>query len=378
MQKTDNFDKNHAFIIAEAGVNHDGSLEVAEQLVKQASIANCDAVKFQTYFTEELVTANAPKAEYQKSKAKHEESQFEMLKRLELNRAWHHHLKNICDQCGIEFMSSHFSINALRFLVNEVGVKRLKIPSGEITNQPLLLASGQAKLPIIISTGASNLVEIEEALNILSFGGLAGDREKPCHEAFKEVGRSKEAILWRQKNVTLLHCTTQYPAPYEELNLKSILLMRKKFKIDVGFSDHSTDCQAATIACALGASIFEKHFTLDKTRAGPDHLASIEPMVLQQYVRAIRDCEIILGREDKLPTISESKNRLVVRKSLFSACSIKKGEVFTLENIACKRPATGLGTAHIWSLIGRKAQKTYQKDMPIDMSECGFATGVED
>ncbi len=321
------------YIIAEAGVNHDGSFKDAKKLIKEAKKAGADAIKFQTFKVENFVKKTSPKAEYQK-KDRFRESQYEMLKRLELSFNDFKKLKEYADKLSIDFMSTPFDIESLDFLVS-IGVKKLKIPSGEITNKPLLQKIALKKLPTILSTGMSDLKDINSAVNILKKNGL------------------------KLKNLTILHCNTDYPSNFEDINLKAMSTIKKKFEVKVGYSDHTLGFEVALGAVALGAEVIEKHFTLDKNRMGPDHSASLDPEELEKFIKSLKNLKIALGDGIKKPSKSEIKNIIPSRKSIVAQKSIKKGEIFSEENLTCKRPANGISPMYWDKIIGRKSDKNY-------------------
>lgn len=325
------------FIIAEAGVNHNGSLELAKQLVDVAVDCGVDAVKFQTFKASSLVTKTAKQAEYQTTNTGKSESQFDMLKRLELSEQAHRELVNYCELRNIEFMSTPFDSESIRFL-NGLGMTRFKIPSGEITNYPYLAMVGSYNKEIVLSTGMATLAEIEAALEILI-----------------ESGTEKNKI-------TVLHATTDYPTLMEDVNLTAMQTIAQAFKIKVGYSDHTQGIEVATASVALGASTIEKHFTLDRQLPGPDHKASLEPSELAQMVQAIRNIEVALGDGIKQPTVNEKKNMPLARKSIVAQTSIRKGEKFTEKNLIVKRPGSGLSPMRWNEIIGQVSQKNYEAD----------------
>lgn len=331
---------NKIFIIAEAGVNHNGSIEIAKKLVDAAVAAGADAVKFQTFKAEKLVCKNVQKAEYQMETTDKAESQFDMLKKLELTVDMHKQLISYCNQKGIMFLSTPFDIDSLEFLV-QCGVDIIKIPSGEITNYPYLRAVGRTGKKVIISSGMSTLDEVRDAVKVLKDNG------------------SKEIIV--------LHCNTEYPTPYADVNLKAMLTLRDELKIDVGYSDHTKGIEVPIAAAALGAMVIEKHFTLDKEMEGPDHKASLEPNELQEMVKAIRNIEIALGNGKKSPSESEKKNVGIVRKSIVARCNIIKGEKFTENNLTTKRPGAGISPMAWNDIIGKKAERDFKEDELIEL-----------
>ena len=348
-------------IIAEAGVNHNGSLDMAIQLIKKASEAKVDVVKFQTGKPERVISQHAPKAEYQTRTTQKEESQLNMIKKLELSNANHYTLKKICKENNLEFLSSPFDLESVTFLSEELDVSRIKIASGEITNAPLILKAAETKKPIILSTGMCTMADIELALGIIAFGYLKSD-QSPSRENFHEAFISEEGQIILKENVTLLHCTTEYPSPYSSINLNAMDTLKVAFGLEVGLSDHSPGIFVPLAAVAKGGVVIEKHFTLDRTLPGPDHKASLEPNELSEMVKGIRAIESTLGTTQKLPDQAELKNRNIARKSLIASVAIKKGEIFTKENLTCKRPGTGVPPIHYWDYLGRKANKNYNPD----------------
>lgn len=328
------------FIIAEAGVNHNGSLELAKKMVDAAKEAGVDCVKFQTFVSKNVVSQEASKAEYQKLQTDKNETQLEMLKKLELSFEEFIELNNYCDAKEIEFMSTAFDLESIDFL-SSLEMKRWKIPSGEITNLPYLVKIAQLKKPVILSTGMSSMDEIRDALSIL-----------------REHGAT---------SITVLHCTSEYPAPYNEINLKAMSTIANEFNVKIGYSDHSKGIEVPIASTALGATIIEKHFTLDRLMDGPDHKASIDPDELIKMVKSIRNIELALGNGVKELADSESKNVELVRKSIVANCDIKKGTIFTEEMLTTKRPGNGI-TPMLWhDVIGEKAKKDFYKD---EMIEC--------
>ncbi|MDO6579734.1 N-acetylneuraminate synthase [Photobacterium sp. 2_MG-2023] len=347
-------------IIAEAGVNHNGDEKLAFKLVEAAHKAGADIVKFQTFKAKNLVTEDAEQATYQVTNTKKKESQLAMLSRLELSYEAHHKLVSHCDFLGIEFLSTAFDSESLEFLVNDLGIKRLKIPSGELTNAPLVLEHARTGCDLIVSTGMASLAEIEMALGVIAFGYVAEEFAEPSIIAFQQAYASEAGQKALKEKVTILHCTTEYPAPMNEINLKAMDTMGCAFELAVGYSDHSEGITIPIAAVARGAVLIEKHFTLDKNMEGPDHKASLEPSELAQMVKAIREVEVALGSNVKTPTVSEVKNKAVARKSLVASEKIRAGDVFTFDNLTIKRPGTGMSPYDIWGLQGRKASKDYQ------------------
>ncbi|MAK71332.1 MAG: N-acetylneuraminate synthase [Idiomarinaceae bacterium] len=347
-------------IIAEVGVNHNGDMNLAKVLIDAAHQAGADIVKFQTFNASSLVTETAKQASYQSRNAGKEESQFDMLKRLELSHSQHVDLKGYCDRLGLEFLSTAFDDDSLDFLVNDIGVKRLKIPSGEITNAPFLLRHAQTGANLIMSTGMANLSEIEQALGVLAFGMLNPITESPSRSAFLKAYGSSEGQALLKQRVTLLHCTSDYPAPIEQINLEAINTLRSAFGLPVGYSDHSAGITVPIAAATMNASVIEKHFTLDRNLPGPDHKASLEPDELQRMVQAIRDVELAKGDGVKRPTLNEFETMSVARKSLVAARNIRIGQRITVDDVAVKRPGDGMSPFLLWELIGKVSQRNYQ------------------
>lgn len=355
------------WIIAEAGVNHNADAEMALCMVETAAQAGADAVKFQTFKTEELVSRTAPKADYQKKTTGSDESQFEMVRKLELDWPTHHRLASRCREVGIAFLSAPFDLTSLAFLVHDMQLATLKIPSGEITNGPLLWRAASSGRRIILSTGMADLREIEQALAVLACGYC----QKPASDAaFLAAYHSPEGREYLQDNVTLLHCTTAYPTPFESVNLRAMDTLAATFALPVGLSDHSPGISMPIAAAARGAVVVEKHFTLDRTLPGPDHRASLEPTQLKEMVTGIRAVERALGDGCKVADLAEWKNRDVARKSLVALIPIHKGTRFTEANLGSKRPGTGISPMNYWMWLGRKATRDYSPDQPIHEDEC--------
>jgi len=352
------------YIIAEAGVNHNGSLDMALRLVDAAAEAGADAVKFQTFKAERLVQRHAPKAAYQKQTTEAEESQYDMLRRLELPYEAQKNLLEYCGERKIDFLSTPFDEESLDFLKDDLGLQTIKLGSGEVTNAPLLLRTAQKGVSLILSTGMSTLGEVETALSCLAFGYLKRE-EVPSQEAFLRAYASSEGRELLERQVTLLHCTSEYPAPLEDVHLRSMLTMREAFGLPVGYSDHTEGIAVSVAAAALGASVLEKHFTLDRTLPGPDHKASLEPGELAELVRSVRQVEKALGENRKVPSPSEWENRGIVRKSLVAKRSISKGEPFTSENLTCKRPGKGISPFEYWDMLGTMSSRNYKQDEEI-------------
>jgi N-acetylneuraminate synthase len=355
-----------AFIIAEAGVNHNGSLELALRLVDTAADAGADAVKFQTFRAVELATQQAQKADYQLRTTSADEGQFEMIRKLELSEEMHVAIVEHCKKRGIQFLSTPFDSASLRMLIERFGLQTIKLSSGDITNAPLLVDAARSAPHVILSTGMCGLKEVEAALGALAFGFTATESAAPGAAAFGAAYASGTGQQALRDRVTLLHCTTEYPAPLQEVNLRAMDTLAKAFALPVGYSDHTEGIHVAVAAVARGARMLEKHFTLDRTLPGPDHKASLEPDELTQMVTAIRQIETALGDGVKRPTASEWANRQIARKGIVAARAISKGEAFSAGNLAVKRPASGRSPFEYWDLIGRKAKHSYAPDDPVD------------
>lgn len=352
-------------LIAEAGVNHNGSLERALAMVDAAATANADVVKFQTFRAGDVISRNAPKAEYQVATTGAGENQLEMVRKLELSESDHRALMARAKERGITFLSTPFDLPSVRFLTRELALPTIKIGSGEITNAPLLLEVARAKPRIILSTGMSTLAEVAAALGVLAFGYTAPVDARPGRHAFEAAFASEAGKAALRERVSVLHCTTEYPAPDWESNLRAIATLEREFHLPVGFSDHTTGTHVAIAAVALGARIIEKHFTLDRSLPGPDHAASLEPAELAALVKAVRDVEAALGDGVKRPTPSEAKNLPIARKSLVAARAIRAGDAFSSANLTCKRPGNGRSPFDYWSLLGTSAKRGYEEDDAI-------------
>lgn len=352
-------------VIAEAGVNHNGSLERARHLIDAAAAARADAVKFQTFRADAIVSRHARKAAYQERTTGVDESQLDMIRRLELSEVDHRALIAHAQSAGIEFLSTPFDEQSVDMLVNDLKLRTIKVASGEITNAPLLLRIAQSGCRIILSTGMSTLAEVEAALGVLAFGmlSLAGS---PSPEAFKQAFASPQGIALLSDRVMLLHCTTEYPAAVGEVNLRAMETMQKTFGLPIGYSDHTEGIHVAVAAVARGACAIEKHFTLSRALPGPDHKASLEPGELTAMVAAIRDVEAALGDGVKQPSPTEIGNRAVVRKSLVAARNIAAGEALGVDNLTCKRPGGGISPMHYWEWLGRPARRAYAADELIE------------
>lgn len=328
------------FIIAEAGVNHNGSLKIAKKMVAVAARAGADAIKFQTFRAQSLVSKFAPKAMYQKKTTGRDKSQLEMIKKLELSFNAHKQLQRYCRRKKIVFLSSPFDLSSIDVLKN-LGLKIFKVPSGEITNLPYLRKIGSLKKKIILSTGMSSLKEIKDAVGVLVKAGTP------------------------KTNIAVLHCNTEYPTPFKDVNLRAMVTIKKALGVNVGYSDHTPGVEVPVGAVALGAGIIEKHFTLDRNMKGPDHRASLEPDELMRMIKAVRNIEASLGRGIKKPSCSEMKNLNVVRKSIVAARPIKKGEIFSEENLGVKRPGTGISPMLWDKILGVRAKRDFRMDEMI-------------
>lgn len=329
-------------IIAEAGVNHNGDMQIAKQLIDVAAAAGADLVKFQTFRADTLVTKSATKADYQKATTTADESQHTMLLRLELTESMHDELIAHCRLRNIEFFSTAFDLESLEYL-NSLGLPRVKVPSGEITNLPYLRKIGSFGKEVILSTGMSNMGEIEAAIDVLEKAGTLRDR------------------------IIVLHCNTEYPVPMHEVSLRAMRSIGEAFGVRIGFSDHTEGIEIAIAAVALGATVIEKHFTLDRSLPGPDHKASLEPGELNAMISAIRNVELAFGDGIKRPTFSESRNTAVARKSLVASVAVKQGEVFSAENLAVKRPGNGISPMRWDEVVGRTAPRNFAADELIEL-----------
>jgi N-acetylneuraminate synthase len=352
------------YVIAEAGVNHNGSLEMAKKLVDAAIAAKADAVKFQTFKTESIVSRFAGKADYQKKTTGSKTSQFEMIKELELSESSQKELFNYCRDKGIQFLSTPYDLESINFLATALDLPTLKIASAEITNGPLLLRAAQSQKSIILSTGMCDPKEIETALEVLAFGYVQPDRA-PSLEEFKKAYLSPEGKSALLEKITLLQCTTEYPAPYDEIHLRAMESLREIFGLSVGYSDHTVGLAISFAATALGASIIEKHYTLDRNLPGPDHRASLEPDELAEMVRGIRMIEQAMGSPEKACRPCEQKNKPIMRKSLIANIEIKKGDLLSDQNLIVKRPGDGISPMQYWDYLGESANKDYGPDEKI-------------
>jgi N-acetylneuraminate synthase len=361
MNQTSTTDRT--FVIAEAGVNHDGDLARALELVDVAARAGADAVKFQTFKAESLVTAGAAKAAYQVANSGADGGQLAMLRALELGEDDHRSLVARCADRGIRFMSTAFDAASLRYLAG-LGMPAIKLPSGDITCAPLLLQAARLHQPLIVSTGMSTLADIEAALGVIAFG-LTEDRQPRGRVDFEAAYASEAGRRALAAHVTLLHCVTEYPAPPEAVNLRAMDTMAACFGLPVGYSDHTLGIAVALAAVARGATVIEKHFTLDRRLPGPDHAASLEPDELSQMIAGIRTIERALGSPRKGPAAVEIANRDVARRSLVAARPLRAGDVLDEDALACKRPGTGISPIHYYDALGRRAGAAVDVDMPV-------------
>ena len=346
------------FIIAEAGVNHNGDLQLARQLIQAAARAGANAVKFQSFVVDELVTPDVGMADYQKRNLASQDSQYQMLSRLALSFEQQQELASYAAEQGILWLSSPFDLKSLAFLVGSMRVPLLKIPSGELTNGPLLLAAGRSQLPLVVSTGMATLTEIAQALAIIAFGLLRADEEPTPHELSRVLDDSA-AWLALRAHVTLLHCTSEYPASPASINLNAMHTLREHFALPVGFSDHSQGIHIPVAATAMGAVMIEKHFTLDRQLPGPDHLASLEPDELAQMVAQIREIELALGSGHKQPTSAELNTAACARRRLVALQPIQVGERFDTSNLGVRRHHSGRSALDYWQLLGKVSEQEY-------------------
>ncbi|MDD6573033.1 MAG: N-acetylneuraminate synthase [Thermoflexaceae bacterium] len=331
---------DHVCIIAEAGVNHNGDFDLAKKMVDSAKEAGVDYIKFQTFVPEKLVSKSAEKAQYQKDTTGNTETQLQMLQKLTLSKENFIELKEYCDQIGIGFISTPFDLESIEFL-NSFGMDFWKIPSGEITNLPYLEAIAATGRKVVMSTGMCDINEIKLAVEVLEKGGV--------------------------NDIELLHCNTQYPTPFEHVNLKAMQTIEEETGKKVGYSDHTKGIEVPIAAVAMGATIIEKHFTLDKNMEGPDHQASLEPAELKAMVTAIRNIELALGTGEKEPTKSEIGNRKVARKSIVAKKKIQYGEIFTEDNLTIKRPGNGISPMRWYEVLGQKAKKNFEEDELVEL-----------
>lgn len=347
------------YVIAEAGVNHNGDVQRAFAMIDVAAEAGADAIKFQTFVPAALVSAAARKADYQQRNDPQNESQLAMLQRLTLDFDSHFQLLEHCETRGIDFLSSPFDAQSARFLLDRLRLRRIKLGSGELTNAPLLWHLATADVELVLSTGMATLDEIHQALGLccLAMDGITPHSAQDCLDAF-----DSERLRGR---ISIMHCTTEYPCPYDQVNLRAMDTLRTCFGLDVGYSDHTAGIAVSLAAVARGARIIEKHFTLDRALPGPDHAASLEPDELNDLVAGIRAVSLALGQTEKSPGSAELRNAEVARKSLVAARPIRRGEAFDQDNLTTKRPGSGLAPLYYWSLLGTVADRDYAADEPI-------------
>jgi N-acetylneuraminate synthase len=354
------------YVIAEAGVNHNGSPELARALVDVAAGAGADAVKFQSFRADDLVSQTAPRSAYQTQNLGGSETQLQMLRKLELSFDDQREVAEHATKAGIEFLSTPFDLASLEFLVRDVGVSRIKLGSGDLTNAPLLLAAARTGRDVILSSGMASLEETLTALGVLAFGYTAGAANAPTPAAFIQAWGSEVGRGAVTEHVTLLHCTSEYPTPPADVNLRAMDALREATGLRVGLSDHTEGIAISIAAAARGAVVIEKHFTLDRTMTGPDHRASIDPDDLRKLVRSVREVERALGTGVKAPVAGEFSTRAVARRSLVAGTAIRAGDVFSAENLLIKRPGTGVAPILYWEYLGRVATRDYVQDELID------------
>jgi len=356
----------HTYVIAEAGVNHNGSLDRALDLIDAATQCGADAVKFQSFRPDELVSARARKAPYQEQTTGEAEGQLEMLRKLQLSAEDHRALLRRCRDRNIDFLSTPFDEHSLQMLVEDLGVQRLKLGSGDLTHGPLLFAAARTSLPLILSTGMATQKEIDDALGVVAFCWTMSEGEAST-ESF---ARARDSVAGRtalEERLVLLQCTTEYPAPFDEVNLRVMASFREHYGVNVGLSDHTPGIAIPLAAVALGATVVEKHFTLDKSLPGPDHRASLDPTELESMVEGIRAVEAALGTAEKTVGQAEARNRVPARRSLIAAQPIRPGEPFTARNLGAKRPGDGISPMRYWDVIGQTAAREFVVDEPISV-----------
>lgn len=368
----------NTYIIAEAGVNHNGSAELAHQLVDAAADAGVDAVKFQTFIAMDMTTETVAKAEYQDLNCTKKETQYEMLSRLELDHDLHHELKKHAEERQIDFLSTAFDNSSLKFLTSDLSLGTMKISSGELTNHPFLLAHAKTGSSLILSTGMATVSEIEDALAVIVFGFLSYEKSvgqdldgspidtvKPSAKIFKQAFDTELGQKLLKQKLTLLHCTSEYPTSLDNVNLRAMQFLGERFKVSVGYSDHTLGVEIASLAVAAGAVVLEKHFTLDRGMSGPDHAMSLSPEDLTAYVEAARVAERVMGVSNKCPTNIELENRVVARKVIVATRSIAENETLTESNVGLKRGGEGLEPNKYWDVLGKRAAKPIQQDIAI-------------
>jgi len=359
------------FIIAEAGVNHNGSLERALEMVGVAASAGAHAIKFQTFSADKLARKDAQLADYQKTSEEDTRSQWDLLKGLELSHGDFLTIKQRCDDLEITFLSTGFDVSELHFLVEELSVPMVKIGSGDLTFAPMLLEAGLTGLPVVLSTGMANLSEIEEALGFIAVGygmqaGIIPSGAAPTTEVRTFATNDESIGLLLREKVTVLHCTTQYPAALEILNMRAMVTIAEKFNLRVGYSDHSAGSVASTVAVSLGATVIEKHFTLDKALEGPDHAASLDADELVEFINTLQNVGVVLGSSEKAAHPDEASNRAAVRRSLVAASDIVQGQIIDARQIDCRRPAVGRTSFEFWDVVGSVASRSYSAGDYLD------------
>ena len=355
-------------IIAEAGVNHNGSIDLAKGLIDIAAEAGADVVKFQTFAADRLVSSSAKKGAYQQKTTGSEGGQLEMLRRLELKESDYATLLSHCERKGITFLSTPFDLLSAIFLVRELGLTRIKIPSGEVTNLPYLVELGRLGSTFILSTGMCCIGDVELALGALAFGKF-GSRLPPSPEAFIEILADADVRAFLRASTTILHCTTEYPAPIESVNLRAMTTLGQAFDVPYGFSDHTEGVEIPVAAAALGATIIEKHFTSDRDLPGPDHKASLEPSQLKLMIQMIRNVSTSLGSPLKFSSSAETANKKIARKVILAARPILSGAVIKESDLSIKRSAKGLSPAHFWDIVESKAVRNFAVDEPIVLQD---------
>ncbi len=348
------------YVIAEIGVNHNGSLQIARDLVESAAECGADAAKFQTFRASEMVTARASLAKYQRPPDQPATSQLEMLRALELDVQAHEAIAETCRSHCLDFLSTPFDFPSVELLLDRLGLSRVKISSGDLTNGPLLFEVASRQAHVILSTGMATLAEVEDALGVLALGYAGGG--SPSRSAFREAFSSPAGQIALSEKVTLLHCTSAYPALPQDVNLRAMDTLLSSFGLRVGYSDHTNGIAISLAAVARGAQVIEKHFTLDTALPGPDHKVSLDPAAFGELVRGIRQVEQAIGSGRKVPVEGEMEVRALSRKSLVAKCQVQMGETLTQGHIGVKRPGTGISPMEYWDFIGRLAEKPYAPD----------------
>ena len=353
-------------IVAEAGVNHNGSVDLAVNLVDAAVDAGADVIKFQTFSAKDEIAVSASKAAYQKTTGAPDETQLEMVRKLELSHRDQKKIFEYCKKRGISFLSTPFELKSADFLISELHLETVKISSGDLTYAPLLYFLAGKGVSVILSTGMSTIGEIEDALGVLAAGYVGSGEGRPNRKVIEDAYCSPQGQASLRKHVVLLHCTTEYPAPFDDVNLACLATLRHAFGLPVGYSDHTMGIEISLAAASMGAVLIEKHLTLDRTLSGPDHKASLTPDEFSGLVSAVRHIERARGDGRKIPALSERKNMSVARKSLVAARRIVKGESFTEGNVTCKRPGYGRSPLEYWNTLGQTAERNYETDEVLD------------